>query len=144
MQSLPPFSDRLGQVPEDLDVGVGQQEESLPEVGRADLIRAEDARFNSEAHFLKVSADGFKPEADVPLDVFDTEKRRTAFVEDAPHMRPEVTGIVDALAASRCTERLTRVPPWSNLSMGCCRDLNARITHLCRDFRKVCLGRKHF
>jgi hypothetical protein len=73
---------------------VGQDEDAQPLVRRANLCRAEQACRRREAHPPKVSQDGFKPEGDVPGDVFEEHPFGAAFADDPGDLGPEVARVV--------------------------------------------------
>ena len=88
---------------------MGQDEDAQPLMRRADLCRREQARRRRVAHAPKLSQDGFKPEGDVPGDVFEEHPFRAAFADGAGDVGPEVAGIVSATALSGRAEGLAGV-----------------------------------
>ena len=90
-------------------IGVGQDEDAQPFVRRADLCRREQARRRRVAQSPKLSQDGFKPEGNVPGDVFEEDPFGATFADDAGDVGPEVAGIVRAAALSCRAEGLARV-----------------------------------
>jgi hypothetical protein len=88
---------------------VGQDEDAKPLVRRADFCRAEQTRRRRITHAPKLSQDGFKPEADVPGDVFKEHPLRSAFPDDPGDLGPEVAGIVGAAALSGGAEGLAGI-----------------------------------
>ncbi len=88
---------------------MGQDEDTLPLVRRADLCRREQARRRRVAHSPKLSQDGLEAEGDVTGDVFEEDPFRAAFSDDPGDIGPEVTGIVGAAALSCRAEGLARV-----------------------------------
>ena len=88
---------------------MGQDEDALPLVRRADLCRREQARRRRVAQSPKLSQDGLKAEGDVTGDVFEKDPFRAAFADDAADLGPEVTGIVGTAALSGRAEGLARV-----------------------------------
>ncbi len=99
----------VGQLPDELTIGVGQNEQALSDVRRADLCRAKDSRFNLVTHSEKVFPDVFEPEADMPENVFSEQERRLYFSEDSADVRPQVARVFLTEAFSGLTERLTWV-----------------------------------
>jgi hypothetical protein len=89
--------------------GVGQDEDALPLVRRADFCRAEQARRRRVTHVPKLSQDGFKAEADVAGDIFEEDPCGTAFSDDAGNLGPEMPGIVGAATFSGSAEGLAGV-----------------------------------
>ena len=88
---------------------MGQDEDAQPFMRRADLCRREQARRRRVAQSPKLSEDGFKPEGDVPGDVFEEGPFGAAFADDAGDVGPEVTGIVSAAALSGSAEGLAGI-----------------------------------
>jgi hypothetical protein len=77
-------------------VAVGENEEPLAPVGRADLRRREEARRKPVAHADQVSGDFGKSEAEMMGDVLEEDEGRFAFADDARDMRPEVARVRSA------------------------------------------------
>jgi hypothetical protein len=88
---------------------VGQDEDAEPLMRRADLCRREQARRRRVAQSPKLSQDGFKPEGDVPGDVFEEDPLRAAFPDDAGDIGPEVARVVSPAALSGRAERLAGI-----------------------------------
>jgi len=88
---------------------VGQDEDALSLVRRADFCRAEQARRRRVAHVPKLSQHGLKAEGDVPGDIFEKHPFGAAFADDAGDLWPHVAGIVCATAFSGRAERLAGV-----------------------------------
>ena len=88
---------------------MGQDEDPQPLVRRANFCRREEARRRRVAQSPKLSQDGFKPEGDVPGDVFEEHPFRATFADDTGDVGPEVAGIVSATALSGRAEGLARV-----------------------------------
>ena len=88
---------------------MGQDEDALPLVRRADFCRAEQTRRRRVAHAPKLSQDGFKPKGDVPCDIFEKSPFRLAFPDDAGHLGPEVAGVICTTALARGTEGLAGI-----------------------------------
>ena len=57
----------------------------------------------------KFSEDGFKPEGDVPGDVFEKDPFWAALADDAGHLGPEVPGVVGTLAFASGAEGLAGI-----------------------------------
>lgn len=75
---------------------VGEQEEALAAVARADLFRAVEAAFNAVTQATKLAVDDVEAEADVAGDVFEENPGRAYCGDDPPDVGPEVAGIVGA------------------------------------------------
>jgi hypothetical protein len=88
---------------------VGQDEDALALVRRADFCRAEQTRRRRVAHVPKLSQHGFQAEADMAGDVFEEDPCGAAFSDDAGDLGPEVAGIVGPAAFSRRTEGLAGI-----------------------------------
>ena len=89
---------------------MGQDEDALALVRRADFCRAEQTRRRRVTHVPKLSQHGFQAEADVTGYVFEKDPCGAALSDDAGDLWPEVAGIVDTAAFSCRTERLAGVP----------------------------------
>ena len=90
-------------------IGVGQDEDALPLVRRADFCRAEQTRRRRVAHAPKLSEHGFKAEGDVTGDVFEEHPLGAAFGDDAGNVGPKVAGIVGTAAFASGAERLAGI-----------------------------------
>jgi hypothetical protein len=90
-------------------IGVGQDEDAVPLMRRANFCRAEQARRRRVAQVPKLSQDGLKPEGDVPGDIFEEHPFGLAFSDDAGHLGPEVAGIFSTAALSGGTEGLAGI-----------------------------------
>lgn len=90
-------------------VAVGQREQSLALVRRADLGRAEQAPLRIEPELGKVGKHLGEPKAKVPGDVLDEGERRAALVDDASHFGPEVAFVALSEPLAGDAEWLTRV-----------------------------------
>ncbi len=88
---------------------MGQDEDPLPFVRRADLCRREQARRRRVAQSPKLSQDGLEAEGDVPGDVFEEDPFRAAFADDAGDVGPEVPRIVGTAAFPGRAEGLAGV-----------------------------------
>jgi len=92
-----------------LTVAVGQHEESLPSVRRPDFGCGEQTPFRIEPEFGKVAKDVGEPKRKVPAYVFEEDETRSALVDDASHVGPEVPLVGLGPALSGDAERLARV-----------------------------------
>lgn len=108
-RNVPSLTDMLGHVPQFDAVGVGQNEQPLPDVCRPDFCRAKDACFNLVTHCEKVAADAFEAEGDMPEDVFREQERCLHLSEDSADMRPQVARVLVSEAFSGLAERLTGI-----------------------------------
>ena len=88
---------------------MGQDEDTLPLVRRADLCRREQARRRRVTQSPKLSQDGFEAEGDVTGDVLEKDPFRAAFPDDPGDVGPEVAGIVGATALACRAEGLTGI-----------------------------------
>jgi hypothetical protein len=88
---------------------VGQDEDALPLVRRADFCRAEQARRRRVTHVPKLSQHGLKAEADVAGDVLEEDPLGATFPDDAGNIWPEVAGIFSTAALSGCAEGLAGI-----------------------------------
>ena len=88
---------------------MGQDEDAQPLVRRADFCRREQTRRRRVAHCPKLSQDGFKPEGDVPGDVFKEDPFGAAFPDDTGDFGPEVPGIVCTAALASGAEGLAGI-----------------------------------
>jgi hypothetical protein len=88
---------------------VGQDEDPLPLVRRADFCRAEQTRRRRVAHAPKVSQDGFEAKADMTGDVLNEDPFGSAFSNNPGDVGPEVAWIVGTAALSSCAERLAGI-----------------------------------
>ena len=76
---------------------------------RADFCRREQARRRRVVHAPKLSQHGFKPEGDVPGDVFEEDPFGGTFPDDAGDLGPEVAGIVGPAALPGGAEGLAGI-----------------------------------
>ena len=88
---------------------MGQDEDAQPLVRRTDFCRAEQARRRPVAHVPKLSQHGFKPEGDVPGDVFEENPFWGTFPDNPGDIGPEVPGVVGTLAFASGTEGLAGI-----------------------------------
>jgi hypothetical protein len=96
----------VGQV---VALAVGEDEEPLPLVGRANFRRREEARRNAVAHADQSSGDFGEAEAEMMGDVLEEHEGWSALADDPGDMRPEVARVVCAPALARDGERLARI-----------------------------------
>ena len=88
---------------------MGQDEDPLPLVRRADFCRAEQARRRRVAQSPKVSQHGLKAEGDMTGDVFEEDPLGSAFPDNPGDLWPQVAGIVGPAALSGRAERLAGI-----------------------------------
>nr|WP_050526762.1 hypothetical protein [Pseudorhodobacter aquimaris] len=88
---------------------MGQDEDPEPLVRRANFCRAEQARRRRVTHVPKLSQHGFKPEADVPGDVFKEHPFGAAFADDPGNIGPEMAGIIGPAALASGAEGLAGI-----------------------------------
>jgi hypothetical protein len=88
---------------------VGQDEDAEPLVRRANFCRAKQARRRRIAHAPKLLQHGLKAKGDVPRDVFEENPFRSAFLDDAGHLGPEVAGVIGSAALSGRVEGLAGI-----------------------------------
>lgn len=105
----PPSIVRSGKYPASAAVGVGHNEESLPDVRTACLLRREDARRDLEAHSLQLVDDGLKAEGEVPDDVLEEDPSWSDLADDPRDFRPEVPRILLSPAMAGRAEGLAGI-----------------------------------
>jgi hypothetical protein len=88
---------------------VGEDEQPLPPMGRADFRRRKESCRKAVAHADQVSGDLGKSEAEMMGDVFEEDEGRPAFADDARDVRPQVPRIGRPLPSSGDRERLARI-----------------------------------
>ena len=88
---------------------MGEDEEPLAPVGRADFRRREEAHRKAVAHANQSSGDFGEAEAEMMGDVLEEHEGRLGLGDDAGDMRPEVPRVVHAAALARDGERLARI-----------------------------------
>ena len=88
---------------------MGQDEDALPLVRRADFCRAEQTRRRRVAHVPKLSQDGFKAEGDVTGDVFEEDPFGGAFPDNPGDFGPEVPRIIGTTVLSGGAEGLAGI-----------------------------------
>jgi len=106
LERVPEQARGVGQV---VALAVGEDEEPLAPMGRADFRRREEARRKPVAHADQSSGDFGKAEAEMMGDVLEEHEGRLDLADDADDMRPEVARVVRAPAFARDGERLARI-----------------------------------
>jgi len=106
LDRIPEQARGVGQV---VPVAVGEDEEPLAPVGRADFRRREEARRNAVAHADQSSGNFGEAKAEMMGDILEEHEGRFDFADDAGDMRPEVARVVRAPALARDGERLARI-----------------------------------
>lgn len=106
LERVPEQARGVGQV---VSFPVGEDEEPLALVGRADFRRSEETRRKPVAHADQSSGNFGKAEAEMMGDVLEEDEGRLDLADDAGNMRPEVAWIVRAPALACDGERLARV-----------------------------------
>lgn len=98
-----------GQVPVLNTVGVGQYEQSPPNLSSACFSRREQSRQHAETHASKVSGDLGKSQAEVPCDVFEEDEPGPDLADDPRDVGPEVARVGSTPALAGGAERLARI-----------------------------------
>lgn len=106
LERVPEQARGVGQV---VALAVGEDEEPLAPMGRADFRRREEARRKAVAHADQSAGDFGEAEAEMMGDVLEEHEGRLAFANDAGDMGPEVPRVVRAPALARDGERLARI-----------------------------------
>jgi hypothetical protein len=88
---------------------VGQDEQPLAEMRRADFLRAKDSFLNLIAKSEKFSSDLFISDAQMVFDVFEEDDFWLNFADDPRDVRPEMTRIFRAALFPGTRERLAGV-----------------------------------
>ena len=88
---------------------MGQDEDALALVRRADFCRAEQTRRRRVTHVPKLSQHGFQAEADVAGDVLEEDPLGEAFSDDAGDIGPQMPGVINPAALSCGAERLAGI-----------------------------------
>ena len=88
---------------------MGQDEDALSLVRRADFCRREQTCRRRVAHCPKLSQDGFKTEGDVTGYVFEEDPFGAAFPDDTGDVGPEMPRIIGATALSGGAEGLAGI-----------------------------------
>lgn len=90
-------------------VGVGQDEQSLPLVARANFRRRNEARRNLETQVFKVSGDLIESEGDVRGDILEKAQIRFDFPNDSADVGPQMPWIVSSSTSPSARERLAGI-----------------------------------
>jgi len=98
-----------GGLPPPPTFGVGQDEQPLPPVRRADFSRREQSFRNPEAQAFQLSSDLAISEVEMIGDVFEEHPFGCALLDDLRDVRPQVPGVVGSAALAGDAERLTRI-----------------------------------
>lgn len=89
--------------------GVGQNKQPLSFLRRADFRRSKESFRNPEAQLFQLASDLAISEVDMIGDVLQKHPFRLALPDDFGEMRPQMAGIVRALALARDREWLARI-----------------------------------
>jgi hypothetical protein len=106
LERVPEQARGVGQV---VALAVGEDEEPLALVGRANFRRREEARRKAVAHADQSSGDFGEAEAEMMGDILEEHEGRLGLSDDPGDMRPEVARVVCAPALARDGERLARI-----------------------------------
>jgi hypothetical protein len=106
LERLPEQARGVGQV---VAFAVGEDEEPLAPMGRADFRRREEARRKAVAHADQSSGDFGEAEAEMMGDVLEEHEVRFDLADDPGDMGPEMTRVVRAPALACDGERLARI-----------------------------------
>lgn len=106
LDRVPEQARGVGQV---VALAVGEDEQPLAPMGRADFRRREEACRKAVAHADQSSGDFGETEAEMMGDVLEEDEGRLDFADDPGDMRPEVARVVRASALARDGERLARI-----------------------------------
>ena len=90
-------------------MGVGQNEQPLPNVRRARFSRREQACLDAVAHALKLSGDVPKSQGQMAFDVFEKDPSRADFPHDPRDLGPQVAGVGFTAAMSGLAEGLAGI-----------------------------------
>ena len=124
LDRVPEQARGVGQV---VALAVGEDEEPLSPVGRADFRRREEACRKAVAHADQSSGDFGEAEAEMMGDIFEEDEGRLDLGDDAGHMRPEVARVIRAPPLARNGEWLAwiarsddvhRAAPWAAVEGG--------------------------
>lgn len=88
---------------------MGHNEEPASYVARTAFERREQARFDCKAQRLKVPENRIGSQGHMPFDVFEEAPFGVEFLGDPPDVRPEMAGIILALAPSGEAEGLAGI-----------------------------------
>lgn len=106
LDRVPEQARGVGQV---VALAMGEDEETLPLVGRADFRRREEACRKAVAHADQSCGDFGEAEAEMMGDILKEDEGRLDLTDDAGDMRPEVPWVLRAPALARDRERLARI-----------------------------------
>ena len=106
LERVPEQARGVGQV---VALAMGEDEEPLALVGRADFRRREEACRKAVAHADQSSGDFGETEAEMMGDVLEEHEGRLDLADDAGDMRTEVARVVRAPSLARDGERLARI-----------------------------------
>jgi hypothetical protein len=106
LDRVPEQARGVGQV---VALAVGEDEEPLALVGRADLRRREEACRKAVAHADQSCGDFGEAEAEMMGDILEEHEGRLDLADDAGDMWPEVARVVRTPALARDGERLARI-----------------------------------
>jgi len=106
LERVPEQARGVGQV---VALAMGEDEEPLALVGRADFRRREEARRKAVAHADQSAGDFGEAEAEMMGDILEEDEGRLDLADDAGDMRPEVARVVGTPAFARDGERLARI-----------------------------------
>ncbi len=90
-------------------VAMGEDEETLAPVWRANFCRREEACRKAVAHADQSCGDFGEAEAEMMGDILEEDEGRLDLANDAGDMRPEVPRVICAPALARDRERLARI-----------------------------------
>ncbi len=116
-----------GRVGAHVALAVGENEEPLAPMGRADFRRREEACRKPVAHDDQSCSDLGKSEAQMMGDVLEEDEGRFAFADDPGDVRPEVPRVGRAATLTRdrkwltrvsCAEDVHRAAPWAAVEGG--------------------------
>lgn len=88
---------------------MGEDEEPLPLVGRADFHRREEARRKAVTHADQSAADFGEAEAEMMGDIFEKDERGLDLADNPSDVGPEVARVLRASAFACDGERLARI-----------------------------------
>ena len=98
-----------GGLPPPPTFGMGQDEQALAPMRRADFSRREQSFRNPEAQVFQLASDLAISEVEMIGDVFEEHPFRCALGDDPGDVRPQVPGIASAPAPAGDAERLARI-----------------------------------
>jgi len=106
LERVPEQARGVGQV---VALAMGEDEEPLALVGRADFRRREEARRKLVAHADQSAGDFGEAEAEMMGDILEEDEGRFDLADDAGDMGPEVARVIRTPALARDGERLARI-----------------------------------